>query len=67
MTGLGAVAAADTAPGRTSLRRRVLHWLFGQPDDPRHVARLSDRDLRDIGLSRPQAHDLFARRGDPRF
>jgi hypothetical protein len=58
--------AEDAAPtaGRWS---RFLGWFFRDSEDPRHMRRLSDHLLRDIGLSRAQARDLFDHRRDPRF
>jgi uncharacterized protein YjiS (DUF1127 family) len=52
---------------RAGLWRRFVRWLPRGAAKPRHVRRLSDHHLRDIGLSRGQAHDLFERRRDPRF
>lgn len=56
-----------TLPPRAGLLRRLAPWLFREREDARVVRRLSDHLLRDIGLSRPQAHDMFDRRRDPRF
>ena len=61
------VPAAEDVPPRTSLWKRVAHWLLGEVEDPRHLSRLSDHLLRDIGLSRAHAQDLLERSRDPRF
>lgn len=67
MRDLGDTPAAESLPTGTGLWRRFVRWLFREAENPRHVRRLSEHHLRDIGLSRGQAHDLFERRRDPRF
>jgi uncharacterized protein YjiS (DUF1127 family) len=64
---LGDAAPAEDLPTKAGFWRRLMQWVFRGAEDPRHVRRLSDQHLRDIGLSRGQAHDLFERRRDPRF
>ena len=67
MRDFGDTPTPSSMPPRASLWRRFVQWLFREAEDPRHVRWLSDHHLRDIGLSRGQAHDLFERRRDPRF
>lgn len=65
MRDFGDADAASRAPPRAGLWARFVEWLFREAEDPRHIGRLSDHHLRDIGLSHAQVHDLLDRRRDP--
>lgn len=67
MRDLGENPVAEDAAPTAGRWRRFLDWFFRDAEDPRHMRRLSDHLLRDIGLDRAQAHDLFVHRRDPRF
>ena len=67
MKHLDAVHCAAAEARRSGLWRRVARWFRRDADDAPATAHLSDHLLRDIGLTRAKAHDLFDRRRDPRF
>ncbi len=67
MRDLGDAPPAEAPRTGAGPWRRLMQWLFRVPGRPGHARRLSDQLLRDIGLTRAQAHALFGRHRDPRL